>query len=151
MDGLSVFLLWLAALTPPVALAIAGNRLTRRVPTEHAVAAYWSAGLALAVLAGPAVLAAADPIAAVGSTVPAAPGEAVWLVMVAALTGAGLTFVATLTLGAELLFLLHRPPADEPHRPSAAGPRRFTTGEPSPGDPARPEPGVAARTPLPQL
>ncbi|MDP9795987.1 hypothetical protein J2S43_004499 [Catenuloplanes nepalensis] len=121
MDGLSVFLLWLAALTPPVALAIAGNRLTRRTPTEHAVAAYWSAGLALTVLAAPAVLAAAGPIAAVGSTVPAALGEALWLVMVAALTGAGLTFVTTLTLGAELLFLLHRPPPDPPADPKPGG------------------------------
>ncbi|GAB7052237.1 hypothetical protein [Catenuloplanes indicus] len=121
MDGLSVFLLWLAALIPPVAIAIAGNRLTRRTPAEHAVAAYWSAGLALTVLTGPAVMAAAGPIAAVGSTVPAAAGEALWLVMVAAVTSAGLTFVSTLTLGAELLFMLHRPPADPPAGPKPGG------------------------------
>ncbi|WP_033341080.1 hypothetical protein [Catenuloplanes japonicus] len=118
MDGLSVFLLWLAALVPPVALAIAGNRLTRHTPTEHAVAAYWSAGLALTVLAGPAVMSAAGTLAAMGSSAPAALGEGPWLVMVAALTCAGLTFLTTVTLGAELLFLLHRPPAEPPAPPA---------------------------------
>jgi hypothetical protein len=118
MDGLSVFLLWLVALLPPVALAIAGNRLTRHTPGEHAVAAYWSAGLALTVVAAPAVICAAGTVAAMGSSVPAALGEGPWLVMVAALTGAALTLISTVTLGTELLFLLHRPPADPPPAPA---------------------------------
>lgn len=132
MDGLSVFLLWLAALLPPVALALAGNRLTRHTPTEHAVAAYWSAGLALTVLAAPAVLSAAGTLAAMGSSVPAAFGEGPWLVMVAAVTGAALTFVTTVTLGAELLFLLHRPPSDPP---PGRDPARVPLPPPAPARP----------------
>ncbi|MFI5844108.1 hypothetical protein ACIA8K_30875 [Catenuloplanes sp. NPDC051500] len=115
MDGLSVFLLWLIALLPPVALAIAGNRLTRHTPGEHAVAVYWSAGLALTVVAAPAVFSAAGTVAAMGG---AALGEGPWLVMVAALTGAALTLISTVTLGIELLFLLHRPSAEPPAAPA---------------------------------